>query len=314
MPSDLELHLNELRVVDTHEHQMAEKQWLEKGPADVLADLFYHYSQRDLISAGAPADAIARMAAAEGDLESRWKALEPAWTRASSSPATARPCASWRPRCTGSSRSRPSPCATLSRGSPSFASRASDIASSAMCAVTTTSRSTSSPSRPILDDLDPAFFLYDVSWAGPSCGRLPAEQFGLTGIEIRDLAIAPAGDRGVFREARARLDRREDAARLRPHPQVGSMHRCRRRACPGRGSQGRTSRPKMSCAWAIGASRRARKQASEVQPAGQDPHRLLLEQQRDGDGAHPARPSLPALHPLPADAVRADARRLSVRP
>ena len=48
MPTDLALHIEETRLVDTHEHLNKEPDWVEKGPADVLQDLFQNYVPAEL--------------------------------------------------------------------------------------------------------------------------------------------------------------------------------------------------------------------------------------------------------------------------
>jgi len=40
---DLNDHIRQITIVDSHEHLMKEPQWLDEGPADVLADLISNY-------------------------------------------------------------------------------------------------------------------------------------------------------------------------------------------------------------------------------------------------------------------------------
>ena len=59
MASDLAQHIQNAKVIDTHEHMKRETHWVNKGPADVLEDLFANYVPADLRSAGATAEASA---------------------------------------------------------------------------------------------------------------------------------------------------------------------------------------------------------------------------------------------------------------
>ncbi len=80
MPTDLAHYIQQLRVVDTHEHMCKEHDWLVDGSGDVLADLFNHYVPADLVSAGAAPKAVERLTnATGGDIEQRWAEVEPAW-------------------------------------------------------------------------------------------------------------------------------------------------------------------------------------------------------------------------------------------
>src|SRR5262245_12721480 len=53
MATDLARHIQEMPLVDTHEHLRKEKEWLEEGP-DILQDLFGNYVPADLIVAAPP--------------------------------------------------------------------------------------------------------------------------------------------------------------------------------------------------------------------------------------------------------------------
>ncbi len=80
MASDLSEHIQATPLCDTHEHLRKERDWVEEGPADVLCDLFTNYVPADLISAGAPDDAVQRLTRpSAGDLASRMRDVEPAW-------------------------------------------------------------------------------------------------------------------------------------------------------------------------------------------------------------------------------------------
>jgi hypothetical protein len=80
MPTDLEVHIQTLCIADTHEHLVKEPEWLNKGPGDVLADLFSNYVMGDLITAGADPKAVARLGdGPPSELENRWAAVADAW-------------------------------------------------------------------------------------------------------------------------------------------------------------------------------------------------------------------------------------------
>ena len=197
MSSDLELHLRELRVVDTHEHLMSETDWLNKGPVDVLADLFYHYSQKDLFSAGVPADALKRLVSGEGDLESRWAAIEPAWKamQFTGYGEAVRLMASevyGIEEITPSSLRNAQPRLTKLRRPGERYRYLRDVCKYDHVQI----NQFIFPDRP--DASDPAFFLYDVSWALPSNGNFPPSHFEPLGIEIRDMASLKRGIEAYF--------------------------------------------------------------------------------------------------------------------
>jgi uncharacterized protein len=78
--SDLAHEIAELPLIDTHEHLLAESEWVEHGP-DILQDLFVApYIQADLRVAGADPDALERLCdPAAGDVETRFAAIQDAW-------------------------------------------------------------------------------------------------------------------------------------------------------------------------------------------------------------------------------------------
>ena len=78
MPTDLQRHINETIVVDTHEHMEREEQWLER-PNDVLTDLFSNYIPADLISAGASPEAVQNLTKPALDIADRWNAVKDAF-------------------------------------------------------------------------------------------------------------------------------------------------------------------------------------------------------------------------------------------
>lgn len=96
--SDLEHFVQDMRLVDTHEHLglpprrlnardpwlpiSAEEEWVE-GPGDILQDLFGNYVQGDLVVAGVGSDAVQRLLdPTEGDIESRFSPIADAWQAA----------------------------------------------------------------------------------------------------------------------------------------------------------------------------------------------------------------------------------------
>jgi len=83
MTSDLARYIASACVVDTHEHLNTEKQWVESGPKDVLADLFHDYFMADLLTAGATEEACQAVLTDAGqDLERRWAGVKKAWESA----------------------------------------------------------------------------------------------------------------------------------------------------------------------------------------------------------------------------------------
>lgn len=80
MATDLALHIQDVRLVDTHEHMLKEHEWLESGPKDVLQDLFGNYVPADLLSAGATQQAIQSVAKGDDpDVEDRFAGIRDAW-------------------------------------------------------------------------------------------------------------------------------------------------------------------------------------------------------------------------------------------
>ena len=82
MPTDLVLHIQQTRLVDTHEHLQKEDEWLDSQP-DILQDLFNNYVPADLHTAGATPSAIRQlMDKSNTDLAQRFEAIQPAWEAA----------------------------------------------------------------------------------------------------------------------------------------------------------------------------------------------------------------------------------------
>lgn len=70
-------HVEEIRLVDTHEHLMSEQQRL-----DSKIDLFYlfpHYASSDLVSSGMPAPVLDQIRNPAIPLDERWALFEPYW-------------------------------------------------------------------------------------------------------------------------------------------------------------------------------------------------------------------------------------------
>ena len=79
MVTDLERHIEETPLVDSHEHMRREQDWTEQGP-DILQDLFGNYVPADLHAAGASPEAMHRlMNAADEDIAGRFEGIREAW-------------------------------------------------------------------------------------------------------------------------------------------------------------------------------------------------------------------------------------------
>ncbi|MDA0748528.1 MAG: amidohydrolase family protein [bacterium] len=79
MGTDLERHIQNTPLCDTHEHLKKEAEWVENGP-DILQDLFGNYVPADLHSAGASGAAMKRlMDASDPDVAGRFNGIREAW-------------------------------------------------------------------------------------------------------------------------------------------------------------------------------------------------------------------------------------------
>ncbi|MCC6169462.1 MAG: amidohydrolase family protein [Caldilineaceae bacterium] len=79
MPTDLALHIQETRLVDTHEHLRKEAEYVEQGP-DLLQSLFQNYVAADLVVAGASQAAVdALVDGSNPDLRARFAGVQQAW-------------------------------------------------------------------------------------------------------------------------------------------------------------------------------------------------------------------------------------------
>ena len=80
MTTDLQQHIQDTPICDTHEHLRKESDWVANGPTDVLIDLFTNYVPADLITAGASPDSMKRlMDPSDEDLGSRFEGIRHAW-------------------------------------------------------------------------------------------------------------------------------------------------------------------------------------------------------------------------------------------
>lgn len=79
--TDLAQHIQETKLIDTHEHLRTEQEYVENGP-DVLADLFGNYVLADLITAGATQQAVDALVDTQNpDIAARWNGIKAAWAQ-----------------------------------------------------------------------------------------------------------------------------------------------------------------------------------------------------------------------------------------
>ena len=79
MPTDLTLHIQNTRLVDTHEHLRKEADYVDDGP-DLLQSLFQNYVPADLVVAGASQAAVDTLLdAANPDARARFAGVQRAW-------------------------------------------------------------------------------------------------------------------------------------------------------------------------------------------------------------------------------------------
>lgn len=79
MATDLSLHIQTTRMVDTHEHLRKEAEYVEQGP-DILQSLFQNYVPADLVVAGASQAAVdALLDGSNPDLRARLAGVQQAW-------------------------------------------------------------------------------------------------------------------------------------------------------------------------------------------------------------------------------------------
>ena len=79
MATELSRHIQQLPLVDTHEHLKKEPEWLHDGP-DILQDLFGNYVTSDLVSAGASPETMRRLLdGSDDDIAGRFEGVRAAW-------------------------------------------------------------------------------------------------------------------------------------------------------------------------------------------------------------------------------------------
>ena len=80
MPTELAQHIQQIAIIDTHEHMRKEQPYLTEGPRDVLADLFSNYIHADFIAAGVDPKVLEQLVdGSNPDIEARWSAVADAW-------------------------------------------------------------------------------------------------------------------------------------------------------------------------------------------------------------------------------------------
>ena len=79
----LKEHIDNIWVVDTHEHLTNEDDWLaaDEGLVD-FSRFFVHYASVDVVSAGMPQADLTKMQKPETPLDEKWALLEPYWKKA----------------------------------------------------------------------------------------------------------------------------------------------------------------------------------------------------------------------------------------
>ena len=80
MPTDLELHIQQTPLCDTHEHLFKEDGWVREGSLDVLQDIFGNYVPADLVTAGASEASVEKLLdGSDPDLNARFDGVRDAW-------------------------------------------------------------------------------------------------------------------------------------------------------------------------------------------------------------------------------------------
>ena len=87
MPSkafnELKEHIDDMWVVDSHEHLTPEEDWLEADEGQVdFSRFFAHYASVDVVSAGLSEENLANIKKAETPLDEKWAMFEPYWEKA----------------------------------------------------------------------------------------------------------------------------------------------------------------------------------------------------------------------------------------
>ncbi len=71
--------ISKLPVIDTHEHLPWNEQWWANDGNDVLSEYLIHYLSSDIISSGMPRGEFNKVVDKSGDINERWKIVEPYW-------------------------------------------------------------------------------------------------------------------------------------------------------------------------------------------------------------------------------------------
>lgn len=198
MLTDLHTHINQTRLVDTHEHLGKEHHWVEEGP-DILQDLFGNYVPADLKTAGASPDALEALMDAENlDLAARFEGIRPAWEAAQFTGygeavrLIASECYGIEELCTDSLATAGTRLKELRQPGQRYrlleeSAGLDHIQTDDFCW----------PCVP--DTSGPQFFLYDLSWAEFCNGKIDVP--GIleeTGVEVKDLTSLREGMTGLF--------------------------------------------------------------------------------------------------------------------
>ncbi len=196
--TDLENHIQNTALIDTHEHMSQEPVFVNEGP-DILQSVFDHYTVGDLVSAGANAEAIKALNdRVNPDIRARFEGVRAAWERS---------------QFTGYGEG--------ARWTAKHLFGIDEISGAALEAAAPKARALHKPGERLrllrdvahldhaqIDDFQfttlpdrsgPEFFLYDVSWLGWACGNVyPDEILTETGIEVNDLASLRRGFEANF--------------------------------------------------------------------------------------------------------------------
>jgi hypothetical protein len=196
--NDLARHIQEIRLIDTHEHLDKESEYLEHGP-DILQDLFENYIQADLVVAGAAPEAVKRLFdASDPDLRERFAGVRAAWERC---------------RHTGYGEAVRL-IARRAYGIEEITIEAIEAAAPRAIALRQPGerlrilRDEANLDHVQIDDFrwqcppdhsGPDFFLYDLSWVGFCQGEIDAPGiYAEVGIEVDDLASLRDGMAAIF--------------------------------------------------------------------------------------------------------------------
>ena len=78
----LKEHIDNIWLIDTHEHLIVEEDWLsyDEGYID-FSWFFFHYVSIDVVSAGMPKAELAKMVRNDTPLDEKWKLVEPYWEK-----------------------------------------------------------------------------------------------------------------------------------------------------------------------------------------------------------------------------------------